>query len=542
MLKQYLCIGLFIGWTVGGPAWAQSNNLSRAGTLSHIAAGGSWDTVIWLINNSTAAVNVELDLYANDGSALSLPLSVTQQGAAQSLTAAKLSRAIEPNTALMVDVGLQLANTVTGWADVLSSGPISGFAIFRTNCPTCTASEGTVPLQNAAQSSLIIPYDNTQGFVTGVALANLSASPANITATIWDEYGNRFGAPAVTIPASGHTSFVATSALPATVANRGIVQFQNASGGAIDGIGLRFSPYGTFTSVPTTPQTPTFQISSLNPTSVQAGSTVNLVINGSNLSGVTAVQVSPSAGITVSNVTATATQVTATVAVAASVPTGQVNVSVSSTAGASNTLPLTIQSASLPQITSLSPTYAQAGSTVTVYINGSYLSGVTAVQVLPSAGITVNNVRASATQVSATVSIGSSVAAGSVNISVSSPAGASNALSFTISAAPLPAYDGHWTGTTSQSLPISLTISNNNITAFSYGINFPSTLSSNCPTGATVTSGPATSIAITGGSFSTSTLSGWFQSATTANGSISWTLSLPGCNANGVVSWNATKH
>ena len=33
------------------------------------------------------------------------------------------------------------------------------------------------------------PYDNTAGFVTGVALANLSALSADITETMWDDSG-----------------------------------------------------------------------------------------------------------------------------------------------------------------------------------------------------------------------------------------------------------------------------------------------------------------------------------------------------------------
>ena len=539
MLKRIFCAGIFLALMGGASAWGQSTGLSRAGTLSHIAAGGPWDTMIWLINNSTATVNVELDLHADDGSALTVPLTITQQGATQSITASKVSGQIAPDTALMVDTGLTLANTVTGWADVFSSGPVSGFAIFRSNCSTCTPSEGTVPLQNSPLPALVIPYDNTQGFVTGIALANLSTTAANLTSTIWDEYGNRYGGSPIAIPASGHTSFVATTGLPATTGNRGIVQFQNPTGGAIDGLGLRFSPYGTFTSVPTTPQAPGVQIASLSPASIQAGSTVTLTVNGSNLSGVTALQLTPSTGISVSNVAASANQVTATVYVAAYVAAETVNVSVSSATGTSNILPLAIQSPTLPQITSLGPTSGQQGTSVTLTINGSYLSGVTGVQVSPSTGITVSNVRASATQVTASLSIGSSAPIGPVSVSVSSLAGPSNTLTFTVTQGSI--YDGHWAGTTSQTLPVSLTVTNNIVTAYSYGLSFPSTLPANCPTGATVTSGSATAISISGGSFSTSSISGWFQSTTAANGSIKWTLSLPGCSANGVVSWNATK-
>jgi hypothetical protein len=431
--------------------------LVRAGTLSHIAAGGDWVTTISLINTSSAPVAARLVFHADDGSALSLPLSVTQQGATQSVTAATLDRVINPNTTLVIDAGPGLASLVWGWADVLSTGPLSGFAIFRTKCPTCTASEGTVPLQSSFQSTLIVPYDNTANFVTGVALANLSATQASITATIWDENGSQLGAPTITVAGSGHTAFVMPTGLPLTTGKRGIVQFQNPSGGALDGLGLRFSPFGTFTSVPTILQAPVLQITSLNPASGQAGSTVALAINGANLSGVTAVQFSPSTGITVSNVNATATQVTATVIIAASATAGQ------------------------------------------------------------------------------------------RNVSVSSPAGTSNSLAFAIQTPPQ-TYDGQWYGTTSQGRDVSMTIAGNSLTAYYYGINFPD-LGPSCYTGVTVTSLPGISIPITGSSFSTTasssvffgTFSGTFQSLTQASGSLSWTLSLSGCNASGTLTWSATK-
>jgi hypothetical protein len=175
---------------------------------------------------------------------------------------------------------------------------------------------------------------------------------------------------------------------------------------------------------------------------------------------------------------------------------------------------------------------------VSLSIAGSNLSGVTAVQFSPSTGITVSNVNATATQVTATVNIAASAPTGQVSVSVSSSAGTSNALVFTILAPGPP--NAIWSGTTSQSLPVSITTANSFVTAYSYGVNFPN-LGSNCPSGVTVTSGPATSIPITGGTFTTSTISGTFQSQTQVSGTINWTLSLSGCSASGSVTWSAVK-
>jgi hypothetical protein len=53
----------------------------------------------------------------------------------------------------------------------------------------------------------------------------------------------------ISLPGNGHASFALIDRLPSTAGKRGIIQFQNLSGG-IAGLGLRFSPSGPFTDVP----------------------------------------------------------------------------------------------------------------------------------------------------------------------------------------------------------------------------------------------------------------------------------------------------
>lgn len=219
------------------------------GVLSHITAGGGWTTVLTLINTSSAAVPVTVALYNDDGSALSLPVTTTQQGVSQTATTSSVNATINQNATLQISIGDQIASNVWGWANVSSTGPLGGYAIFRSTPQTGSPSEGTVPLQTQFSSTVTLPYDNTAGFVMGVALANLSTSSANVTATMWDANGNDLGTQIITIAGNGHTAFVLPTQLPATAGQLGIVQFQ-ASGG-IAGLGLRFSPFGTFTSVPT---------------------------------------------------------------------------------------------------------------------------------------------------------------------------------------------------------------------------------------------------------------------------------------------------
>jgi hypothetical protein len=100
-------------------------------------------------------------------------------------------------------------------------------------------------------------------------------------------------------------------------------------------------------------------------------------------------------------------------------------------------------------------------------------------------------------------------------------------------------YGGQWSGTTSQGLSLTMTVTNNNVTAYSYHVNFPN-LGPDCPSSDAVSSGPSTSIPINGNAFSGGSFSGTFQSVTQASGSLSWT-DAPGCSASGTLTWTASK-
>ena len=222
--------------------------LSRSGVFSHIAAGTDWTTVITLVNETAKALPITVNLHNDDGSALALPITTTQESVTQTNTASAVSATVNPMATLLLSMS-GTGPTVVGWADVLSTGPIGGFAIFRQTPSTSQASEGTVSLLTQFPGTVTLPYDDTAGFIMGVALANLSSVTADVTATMWDDAGNQLGTQTFTIAGNGHTSFVLPSQIPITAGKRGVVQFQTSNG--LTGLGLRFSPFGTFTSVPT---------------------------------------------------------------------------------------------------------------------------------------------------------------------------------------------------------------------------------------------------------------------------------------------------
>jgi hypothetical protein len=232
--------------------------LTRLGILSQLSAGAGWVTTIWLTNRSAAPVQTNLNFYGDDGNPLTLPLTVIQPGTSLQATRNTVPEVIAPNTTLVVVTGSLTAN-VEGWVDVLSDGALSGFAVFSNG-----SVEASVPLQSQIGSSISLYFDNTNGSSTAVAIANLSGTPAAITATVWDLNGNLVTAQPVAVPlthndanGNGHDAFMLPARLAMTANIRGIVQFQGNPGsasvpaGPLTGLGLKTDPNGLYTSIPT---------------------------------------------------------------------------------------------------------------------------------------------------------------------------------------------------------------------------------------------------------------------------------------------------
>lgn len=253
-------LGQPLGIRLTGPARGQANfdkisldatPSSISSSASQIASGGGWKTTLTLVNLGPAQNSVRVTLRGDDGSALGLPVVITQQGNSQAATLSSIERTMESGAGLLIESEAPVSSaTQVGWAEVISSGPVAGFAIFRQRGLDGRDSEGTAPLDSSKSSSLLLPFDNTAGFVTGVALVNSTSQAVVVNATIRDDNGAQIGLQAVALPAMGHSSFAVADRFSMTSGRRGIIEFQNTAGGAIAGVGLRFSPFGSFTSVP----------------------------------------------------------------------------------------------------------------------------------------------------------------------------------------------------------------------------------------------------------------------------------------------------
>jgi hypothetical protein len=240
----------------GEPSWRQNYSLRHDLERRELAVllgdclipqfvnGDGWSTSITLVNLSTVPEAYLVGFVKSNGS--EWPVSITGQG-----------KVTEIRGTLMP------AQTVTyetdgagpleqGWATVLGQTiervRIGGFAVFRQKTPGKQDSEAVVSFGNLVDDHFVLVYDNQNGFVTGAALLNADPRQgATVTAIIRDQSGAVLGTDSFTLGSFSQTAFVLPSRFPATANRRGSILF-STSGRSLTGLGLRFSPFGPFTS------------------------------------------------------------------------------------------------------------------------------------------------------------------------------------------------------------------------------------------------------------------------------------------------------
>jgi hypothetical protein len=219
------------------------------GTMAHIASANGWKTTFVLVNTGTSAAPVHLQFFDDYGNPLVLPLSFPQSGDGVSVFDSKIDRTLNAGATLLVESEGPLENPVqTGSAQLTTTGNISGFGIFRFEP---NGQEALVPLEDRNASSYILPFDNTAGISTGVAVSNSSWQVVSVPVIIRDDSGAQIGSSEIPLAANGHGAFVLASQFPGTDGIRGTLEFVAPAGTQISVLGIRSPPTHTFTTLPT---------------------------------------------------------------------------------------------------------------------------------------------------------------------------------------------------------------------------------------------------------------------------------------------------
>jgi hypothetical protein len=226
---------------------ALANVGTTGGAMAHLAVNGGWQTTFVLVNTDRAAGSATLSFYDDNGTPLLLPVTFPQ-GTIPPQPASTLTETIPANASLWVQsTGIAIAPLQTGSAQLTTTGEISGFVIFRYNT---NGQEAVVPLESRGASSYLIPFDNTQGTATGIAISNASGQAINIPVILRDGNGNPLTSGSIALNANGHTSFVLSAQFPKTTGVLGTAEFDTPVGATISVLGIRSPPALTFTTLP----------------------------------------------------------------------------------------------------------------------------------------------------------------------------------------------------------------------------------------------------------------------------------------------------
>jgi virginiamycin B lyase len=231
------------------PALPAAANHTSGGLIPHIAAGNGWQTTFVIVNTgSTLQQQAELNFSDDNGNPLPLPITVFETGG--STTTSSLSLPIPPNASRWIQTTASTASALLTGSAQLSAG-VSGFAIYRYNP---NGQEAVVPLETRNAGTYLIPFDNTNGTNTGIALSvqslQPSVTPIGVPVLVRDDSGNQVTAATIPVAANGHISQVLTTLLPSTANIRGTVEFDTPQGATISVLGIRSPPALTFTTLP----------------------------------------------------------------------------------------------------------------------------------------------------------------------------------------------------------------------------------------------------------------------------------------------------
>ena len=236
-----------LGLRANGPALTTlpvlAGGSAGGGSIAHVTYDGGYTSTFYLVNTGTTPSPFTLSFFDESGNPLATPLVQPQ-----SETVPEISGTLAPGATTVVEAqGQDSLPSIAGSAQLVSSGNVSGFEIFRS---TVSGQEASVPLETRTPNSFVLVFDNTNGLTTGVALANSATEPANVTLNLLDDQGKPLGTQSISLAPRGHTSFMLPDTYNLTQNQRGMAEFVVPAGGAISVIGLRAKSDGTLTTIP----------------------------------------------------------------------------------------------------------------------------------------------------------------------------------------------------------------------------------------------------------------------------------------------------
>ncbi|WP_321478105.1 hypothetical protein [uncultured Paludibaculum sp.] len=215
------------------------------GTLPQIADGQYWKTSIILANLDSTTSSWKVEFFGDNGNPKEFTLAGRGRATVFSGTLTKYGSATLETLGGPGELN-------QGWARVSSPnyGDVGAMVIFGTSgIPGRADLEASVPGGRGDDNDSMIPFDNTIGFATSVALLNSASYDTVVDAYVLDEQGLALAVPErITLKPGTKIAFATADRWAVSKNIRGSIFIDNLNGN-ISSLALRFNPSGAFTTV-----------------------------------------------------------------------------------------------------------------------------------------------------------------------------------------------------------------------------------------------------------------------------------------------------
>jgi len=208
--------------------------------VPQVVDGAGWNVRFAIINTDQVPVTFTFRFWGQNGSPLPFPILNGTPGV--------LTGTLSPGASFFAQSPGTSSTLQQGWAEIASSGQIGVTTIYQFNDGSPRDSVGT-EIATLSGDSILMPFDNTQGNVTAVAIANTSTQALTVSMLFQADSGAQSTSSLVLQPHTQQT-FVAPTLNPAVAGLRGSIKF-TAPTADIAVVGLEFTSAGQFSSLGT---------------------------------------------------------------------------------------------------------------------------------------------------------------------------------------------------------------------------------------------------------------------------------------------------
>lgn len=211
--------------------------------LPQLTDGGGWRMAIILQNITTTATNVSLSCFLDTANGATVPWSppFLETGNTQNLL-------IPAGGTFYLSTSGTASTLSQGWGQVTGVGVV-GYVIYTLESYAGRPDQDGLAQATPAATRVLMPYDNTTGYSTGLAVVNPTGAAEGISVNIQTDAGVITHTTLPGVPAGGQIAVVTSQALPATSGSRGMIEFYVTSG-TFSIAAFRFNPTLAFTSLP----------------------------------------------------------------------------------------------------------------------------------------------------------------------------------------------------------------------------------------------------------------------------------------------------